>query len=123
MCAKKVKNIRVARTHNANTMTEAQFFGWIRSHFRKMTMYWKPVGIAKNMNRKPVFGKRHKFEYQCAQCKNWHPEKNIDIDHIEEAGSLKSFDDLPGFARRLFCDVDGLQILCKPCHKEKTHKK
>lgn len=50
--------------------------------------------------------------------------KEVQIDHIEPAGSLKGFDDLPGFVERLFCEVDGLQVLCKDgCHNKKTHKK
>ena len=54
-------------------------------------------------------------------------EKEIQIDHKIEAGSLTCGDDLKGFVERLFVEVDGLQILCnkrldgkESCHKKKT---
>lgn len=36
------------------------------------------------------------------------------------AGSLQSASDLPGFVERLFCEIDGLQVLCNNCHDLKT---
>jgi hypothetical protein len=64
-----------------------------------------------------------KWEYQCAHCKKWFPEKEIEVDHIVEAGSLRNGDDVKTFIERLFCERDGLQVLCKnTCHKEKTAK-
>lgn len=121
--AKKVKNPRVARTRNGNTMTESQFWSWMRSSLRRMSMYWKPITIAKHKARKQVVGKRHKFEYQCANCNHWFLDKEVEVDHVIEAGSLRSFSDLSGFAERLFTEnTNDLVVLCKPCHKAKTHK-
>lgn len=48
-------------------------------------------------------------------------QKQTQVDHIKECGSLRAYSDLPGFVERLFCEKDGLQIVCKPCHKEKTN--
>jgi hypothetical protein len=56
-------------------------------------------------------------------CKRWFPEKETQLDHIVECGSLREFSDLPGFVERLFCESDGFQVLCKGCHNKKTHKK
>jgi len=67
-----------------------------------------------------VTGKRHKYEYQCAECEGWFMGKETQVDHIEPAGSLKKYDDLAGFCERLFCEEDGLQVLCSDCHKAKT---
>lgn len=64
--------------------------------------------------------KRQKFEYQCNECKNWFPEKNINVDHMVPAGSLNCANDLPGFVERLFIEVEGLQVLCQGCHDIKT---
>jgi 5-methylcytosine-specific restriction endonuclease McrA len=47
-------------------------------------------------------------------------EKNVNVDHICPAGSLKSAQDLPGFVERLFCEIDNLQVLCEKCHNVKT---
>jgi len=124
---------RVKRTRNLETWTESQYWGRIRSSLRRMSMYWKPLNEAKKRARKSVKGKRHKYEYQCAMCNNWFKSNEVQVDHIIEAGSLKSSDDLKGFVDRLFCeDVDGFQVLCKNkkvngkivkhgCHHNKTH--
>ena len=63
--------------------------------------------------------KRRKWSYQCSQCKKLFKGTEVQVDHIEPCGSLKSFDDLAGFAERLFVETDGLQVLCSKCHKEK----
>ena len=72
--------------------------------------------------RRPYKGtnKRQKFEYLCAHCDKWFPEKKINVDHIVPAGTLKSSSDLPGFVDRLFCEQDNLQVLCEKCHNVKT---
>ena len=43
--------------------------------------------------------------------------KEVEVEHIVEAGTLRSFDDLGGFAERLFCETDGLRVSCEQCHK------
>ena len=117
--------IRVARTRNLQTWTEAQFWTRIRSALRRISMYWKPAQAAKNKTRKSVRGKRHKFEYQCEKCKNWYKSNEVEIDHKIEVGSLKCAEDLKGFVERLFPeDLNAYQILCKAkCHRKKTNSK
>jgi len=58
--------------------------------------------------------------YPCAICKEEFMGKDIQVDHIIGAGSLRDYGDLEGFVERLFCGPDGLQVLCKPCHVIKT---
>lgn len=112
---------RVKRTRAGGTLTEAEFFGKIRSALRKLWMFWPSKKIVLNNNRSTVTGKRHKYEYTCEGCgKRGLVAKEVQVDHIVPAGSLRSFKDLSGFAERLFCEPEGLQVLCKPCHKEKT---
>jgi 5-methylcytosine-specific restriction endonuclease McrA len=65
---------------------------------------------------------RQKYEYQCASCNKWFKATDVQIDHIVPCGSLRSYNDLPIFVERLFCEPDGLQVLCKPCHQEKTNE-
>lgn len=115
---------RIARTRNNGSQTEAAFWGWIRSALRQRSRYWKPIQECKKLARRAYKGTgKQKFEYQCNLCKKWWADKEIEVDHIDEAGSLKSGDDLKGFVERLFCEVDGLQLLCKGCHNKKTFKK
>lgn len=121
---KKVKKCRVPKTRNSNTMTEAAFWGWIRSALRRKTIMWKPIAEAKALARRSYKGtnKRRKWEYECAECKKHFADKEIAVDHIESAGSLRKAEDLPGFIERLFCEIDNLQVLCIDCHNKKTKK-
>ena len=110
------------KTRNAGTMTESAFWSFIRSALRQKSRWWKPISQAKQSAKRSYKGplKRQKFEYQCNQCKNWFPDKEINVDHIIPAGTLRSAKDLPGFVERLFCEIDNLQVLCNVCHNKKT---
>ena len=112
---------RVPRTRAGGTWTEARFFGFIRGHLRNaFSRYPVKHQVKQNNRRKKRNGKR--FEYHCADCRQWFPDSQIQVDHITPAGSLKTFGDLPGFCERLFCEADGLQLLCKSCHQVKTNR-
>ena len=117
--------MKPAKTRNNNTMTESAFWGSIRSVLRQKSRFWIPVKICLDNAKRPYSGpnKRQKYEYQCATCKKWHIRTDVEVDHIVEAGSLKSGKDLELFVEKLFCEVDGLQVLCKKCHHAKTHSK
>ena len=95
----------------------------VRSGLRRQFRYWKPLMVAKTEARRKYKGpnKRMKWEYKCAKCKQWFPEKNTQIDHIIPVGSLKCKEDLAGFIERLTPEK-GFQLLCKECHQKKTNK-
>jgi len=65
--------------------------------------------------------KRQKWEYKCAACRTWFPDKEVAVDHIIPVGTLKCEDDLLPFIQRLTVE-NGYQVLCKPCHQVKTNK-
>lgn len=120
---KAVKKQLVPRTRNMGTMTEVEFFGKIRSALRRAFRFWKPMSAALDMASRPSESSnpRLKKEYQCAKCKEWFARKDVEIDHIEECGSLMSFSDIPTFVKNLTReDVGAYQVLCKKDHKEKT---
>jgi len=75
-------------------------------------------------NRRKYTGKdkRIKWTYVCTVCKTERQGKEIEVDHITPAGSLKCYNDLPGFVERLFCSEDDLRVVCKLCHREITAK-
>ena len=126
---KVIKKSRVDKPFNSNTMSKASFFSFIRSALGQKSRWWKPIAECKNNAKRAYTGKskRQKWEYQCSHCKEWFSDKEVAVDHIIEAGTLKDYDDLPGFVQRLFCEVDNLQLLCdkrldgkESCHKIKT---
>ena len=125
MAKKKVAKPRknaAPKTRNSGTMTEAGFWGFIRSSLRQKSRWWKPIGEAKQAAKRAYKGRgnQRKWEYQCAECLNWFPDKEVNVDHRIPAGTLRCADDLPGFVERLFCEVDNLQVLCQGCHNKKT---
>lgn len=112
---------------NYTPWTTARFFGFLRSALRNAYNKYPPkyealknAEVGRMVNKKT--GKMAKH-YQCASCRGSFPAKEVQVDHIIDAGTLRSFEDLPAFARNLFCSAKGLQVLCKNCHKCKTHKK
>ena len=113
-----------AKTRNSNTMSESAFWSFIRSALRQKSRWWKPISEAKAKAKRAYKGplKRQKFEYQCATCLKWFPDKHVNVDHINPAGTLRCAEDLPAFVERLFCEVDNLQVLCTTCHNIKTQK-
>jgi len=119
---KKPRSVKTPKTRNAGSMTESAFWSFIRSALRQKSRWWKPIAQAKQKAKRVYKGplKRQKFEYQCANCLQWFPDKKINVDHINPAGTLRCANDLPGFVERLFCEVDGLQVLCSGCHDKKT---
>jgi len=118
---KKEKKV-IPKPRNNGTMTEAAFWSFIRSALRKASMYWKPLQQCKIDSRRAFKGGgRQKWEYKCNSCKKWFKDKEIEVDHIIDAGSLRNADDLKGFIERCFVEAGGYQVLCKPCHREKTN--
>lgn len=100
----------------------ARFWGFVRSGLRAKANRWPPKFLVLKEAKRDYQGdnKRLKFEYLCAICQQYHPQKEIEVDHIVPCGKLSSFEDLPGFVERLFCGKEGLRVVCKSCHKELT---
>jgi hypothetical protein len=121
---KKAKKV-ILKPFNSGTMTISGFWGFIRSALRQKSRWWKPIQEAKLKARRTSQSKnkRQKYEYQCAHCKKWFAEKEIAVDHINEAGTLRDYSDLPQFVKNLFCEANDLQVLCKKkCHHTKTQE-
>ena len=98
--------------------TTAKFFGFLRSSLRTASTRWPPKYEVVAASRRKYVGddKRQKWEYQCNRCKQWHKQKDVEVNHIVPVGSLRSFEDLPGFVERLFCAKEGLELVCIACH-------
>lgn len=97
--------------------TTARYNQFIRSGLRKLWQKWPPKFECMNEGRRTVEGKKHKYEYQCNHCGEWFQQKQIQIDHIEPAGSGADWDE---FISKLLVGKDKLQKLCYDCHRIKT---
>jgi len=65
--------------------------------------------------------KRRRVKFECASCKKSFARKGVNVDHIEPVIEIKTgFVSYDVYVDRLFCNSEGLQILCKSCHGEKT---
>ena len=119
-----LKRLKPQKTHAGCTWTTPRFFAFIRSALRRAYTRWPPVYAARKAARKPYSGPnvRQKWQFQCCACSLWFMQKETQVDHIVSCGSLRNFDDLPGFTERLLCEASGLQITCKPCHQKKTNE-
>jgi len=118
--------------------TESAFLSWVRGVLRRgwskhpiklefIKKYRKQVPNPNPKGKKPTI-----WGMTCDCCKKDFPLQvprqlkgvvpTIEIDHIEDASSLKSSEDLGGFAYRLFyVTFDLLRPLCKPCHDIYTY--
>lgn len=111
------------KTHCSGTLTESGYLAWIRSALRSRWLRWQPRNDCLKAARRVYKGpnKLQKWEYECAICKKWHIAKSMEVDHYpHDAGSIRSIADIGPFVGRLYCEVDNLRALCKPCHKVHT---
>ncbi len=120
----KPKRVKAPKTRNNNTWSESEYFSRVRSALRRVFRYWIPMQLALKEASRPSqsANKRLKTEYLCAKCGKWRKRLDVQIDHIEECGSLNSYQDIVPFLQRLTKEEpEAYQILCKDtCHKEKT---
>jgi 5-methylcytosine-specific restriction endonuclease McrA len=109
----------------AKAWTEALIISRIRATLRRLSMQMPAAREAKLRVRRAYSGPnpRQRFEYRCAHCNQWFPEKGVQVDHKIPAGAMKSFDDVGPFAQRLlFCNINDLEVLCKQDHQVKTNR-
>lgn len=119
---KAVRKPRVERTRNGGTETQSSHMGKIRSALRNISRWWKPFGVAlQRASSVSYVGRSKRVAYLCSRCQRFYDRKNVEVNHIVPVGSLKRYEDLPGFCERLFVeDPSLLEVVCKRCHKDIT---
>lgn len=92
-------------------------------------MRWPPAQEFMKKIRRPYTGpdKRTKWEYPCSNCLGWFKVKDVKRDHIDPVGGFsttfeKWWVELGEIARKMFCDENGFQLLCKECHTIKSEE-
>ena len=58
--------------------------------------------------------------YQCEACERITERKGVAVDHVDPVIPVTGWEGWDSFISRLFCGPAGLQVLCNPCHKDKT---
>jgi hypothetical protein len=111
--------------HNGGEWTEAKFNSFIKSALRAASRRWPPkyetLNDAYVDRRTNVKSGKLAKHYLCAKCGGFFPAADVQVDHIEAV-----IDPTVGFVSwdeviaRMFCEKDGLQVLCTCCHKIKT---
>lgn len=120
----------VLKTRNGGEWTEARFHSFVKSALRSASMRWPPKGRVKKKAR------IERGVYKCAGYKrrahkvnaSLPPPKgkkkrinNAVVDHINPIIDPRTgFTNWDSTIERMFCEEDGLQVLCHDCHKRKT---
>ena len=111
--------------YNGGTWTYARFHSFVASTLRSGSRRWPPkftcLNEAKTEKKINVKTGRLAQHYRCASCQQEFTNKDVQVDHIEPVvDPTKGFESWDKFVHGLFCEQDNLQVLCKPCHKEKS---
>jgi hypothetical protein len=104
--------------------TEAEWWSYLRGVLRRGWTHCpiKVEFIKKNRKRIMNEKGREIWGGKCAICQAEFPSKSLNVDHIEDAGSLKSMGDISPFVQGLFmCGNANFQYVCTGCHKIKNH--
>lgn len=122
---KKVRKSKIEKPFADGTMSRAAFFAMIRAALRNKSRWFKSISICRERAKVPYIGinKKRKWLYRCEECHELFDIKSTSVHHQHECGNLNSFDDLPGFVQRLFCNSNKLILICNNCHNKHHPKK
>lgn len=111
-------------TRNGKEWTEARYFSFVKSGLRSASQRWPPrytvineAYVGQQINPKSGRWAKH---YRCSSCGVAFPAKEVEVNHIIPVIPVTGFDNWDGVVSRLFCEKDGLELVCKPCHKAIT---
>jgi len=97
--------------------------GAMRRLFGRSDIRHSVIGKAIVKGYKDPSRKAVKFWVQCSVCLKMEAKSNVQVDHIVPLIPVgKRLEDMEwdDVVNRLWCDESNLQIMCKPCHKQKT---
>lgn len=109
--------------YNNGEWSRGRFNSFVTSILRSGSRRWGPkyqtLNEAKTEKKVNSTTGRVAQHFLCAECQKDYPAKQVEVDHIVPIGTEKTWDE---FINGLFCEAENLQVLCKPCHKDKTLK-
>lgn len=93
----------------------------LRSGTRRYPPKYECLNAAKTEKKKNKKTGRLAQHYLCAMCKEEFPLTQVEVDHIKPVvDPIKGFKDWNTYIKRLYCKIENFQVLCVPCHKEKS---
>jgi 5-methylcytosine-specific restriction endonuclease McrA len=115
------------KTRNGGEWTDARFKSFVTSALRAASRRWPPKykALKEAFTGKKINAKSGKLamHYKCASCRKHFVATDVQVDHIEAVvDPAKGFQSWDVFIDRMFCEIENLQVLCKPCHKIKTEQ-
>ena len=109
------------KPYNDGEWTQARFNSFVKSALRSASQRWPPkyqclneAYVETKINIKTGRMAKH---YKCNRCRNDFPMKDVEVNHIIPVVPISGFDSWDKVIERLFCEKDGLETVCKPCHK------
>jgi 5-methylcytosine-specific restriction endonuclease McrA len=113
------------KKRNGGEWTEARFKSFVTSALRAASRRWPPKykALKEAFAGKKVNAKTGKLamHYTCAACNKLYVATDVQVDHIKPVvDPKKGFVSWDVYINRMFCEIEDLQVMCKPCHKIKT---
>ena len=113
--------------YNSGQWTEARMHSFIKGGLRGISVRWPPkILVKKNawVERGIYLCAGHQraaHKVPVTIKKNSRRVNNISVDHIDPViNPINGFENWDMLIERMFCEVEGLQLLCKDCHSLKT---
>ena len=111
----------IDRPRNSAQWTEGQFRRFVISALRraKWPVKYEALNAAcRGTEINPKTRRKRKI-YACAACNGRFGAKDVQVDHIVpvQAGGSKDWESL---VERMFCELEGFQVLCSQCHDTKS---
>lgn len=118
------------KPYNGGQWTAARFNSFIKSALRNASMRWPPKYAVKKKARveRGVYMcagyKKRKHKVPASLPPPRGKKRRVDnalVDHIVPViDPVKGFTSWDEVIARMFCEEDGLQLLCRDCHDRKT---
>jgi 5-methylcytosine-specific restriction endonuclease McrA len=113
------------KERNGGEWTDARFRSFVTSALRAASRRWpvKYKALKAAFAGRQVNAKTGKLamHYKCAKCKKLFVAADVQVDHVQPVvDPKKGFVGWDVYIDRMFCEIENLQVLCKPCHKIKT---
>lgn len=112
------------KPYNSGQWTQARFNSFIKGALRSASVKWPPrytvlseAYVGTKINKKTGRMCKH---YKCNLCKDDFPQKDVEVNHIVPVIPVTGFTNWDEVIERMFCEKEGFEVLCKPCHKSIT---